>query len=163
MKSIKEILSSKRGRIGFAIVIAVVVIMALSFFIKPAHADGVGLSLATEITHDKRTRAGFIDYTGSFYSVYYGQWNSNEFNGTTRTAGAEYRRHFGNIFAGLGVAVLDQTTALNGTNDNFSLTVGYSFKYADAFCRHFSHGSQLNIAPDRANGGWNFCGGRWGF
>jgi hypothetical protein len=164
MKSIKEVLSSKRGRIGFTIVVLVLGVLLFSS-IQKCHAEGLGVSVAKEVTHDEATIAGFVDYTAPSWSVYVGQWDSAQFTKDRNmvVVGAEYRAHLGPIFAGLGVAHLNQLTALNGTKDNFSLTIGYSSSFGDLFCRHFSHASMFGIEPDKANGGWNLCGGRWGF
>lgn len=159
MKTLKDILTTKRGRIGFTIV-ALVLVVVLFGTIQRCRADGFGVAVAKEVTHDEATLAGFLDYTAPTWAVYVGQWDSARFrtDRNVRTAGAEYRAHLGHVYAGLGAAYVDQLTPLNGTRANFSLTIGYDFGAIDAFCRHQSHGSQLGLAPDKANGGWNWCG-----
>lgn len=161
-KYFKTIWKNPRGRIGIGFVIAMIVIMGLSWC-SFARAEGFGLSVMKEVTHDENSFAGFVDYTTPSWSTYVGQWRSDRFGGDTRLAGAEYRRHLGPLFAGIGAAWLDQLTPLNGTLWNFSVTVGWDFGRAQALCRHISHASLLGIAPDKPNGGWNFCGGRFEF
>lgn len=164
MKTLRNIFSSKRGRIGFTIV-ALVLTVTLLGLVNQCHAEGIGISVTKEVTHDEATLAGFLDYTAPSWSVYVGQWDSARFR-TARnmhTVGAEYRTTLGPVFAGLGAAYLNQLTPLNGTRANFSLTIGVHLTSADIFCRHTSHASMFGIAPDKANGGWNWCGGRIGF
>lgn len=161
MKKLQAILSSKRGRIGFTIVALVLAVILLSI-VNKCHAEGIGISVTKEVTHDESTLAGFLDYTAPSWSAYVGQWDSARFR-TARNmhaVGAEYRTHLGPVYAGLGAVYLNQLTPLNGTRPNFSFTVGMRLWSATVFCRHMSHASILGIAPDKPNGGWNWCGGR---
>ena len=159
-----DIISTPRGRIGLGVIIVAIVILVLSFCAAvPARAEGFGLGVTKEVTHDESTLAVFLDYTAPFWSAYAGRWNSDQFGGVTNLIGAEYRRHLGPLFAGIGAAWLDQLTPLNGTQWNFSVTIGWDFGPVQALCRHTSHGRQLGIEPDKPNGGWNWCGGRLEF
>jgi hypothetical protein len=158
----KQILDNPRGRLGLWMVIVAVILMVLSFC-TTARAEGFGISAMKEVTHDEATYAGFIDYTAPAWSAYVGQWRSDRFGGRTRLAGAEYRRSLGPLFAGIGTAWLDQTTPLNGMQWNFSITIGADLGWADLLCRHISHASMLGIAPDKPNGGWNWCGAHLSF
>lgn len=156
--------SSKRGYIGLIIVVVAVIIILLSLFASHANADGPGVMVAREMTHDEGTNAVYVDYTGSFYSGYIGRWNSEQFGGASNIIALEYRRALGPCFAGIGPSYIDQTTSLNGTQWNFSISIGCGkIGPFDVIARHSSHGSVLGIAEDKPNGGWNFVGLRMGF
>jgi len=166
MKSIKEILSNSRGRIGFAITV-IALVLVLFGTLRQCHAAEFGITGLMEVTHREGSYAGFVDLTGQSWSVYGGQWRSIEFPGDngpiTKVAGGEYRTHIGQFYGGVGLAYLTQLTPLNGTQLNFSLTAGLDLGPFDLLCRHISHGSQLGIAPDKPNASWNWCGVRFGF
>lgn len=151
--------SVMRYRLG-AMFVAVVGAMLLIGVLNQCEAAD-RLMFLGEVTHTEGTPAAMYERDlGPFAARVHG-WHSLDHGDNYAVAG-EYRVRsvfFPCDFAGLGLSWLANRSALNGTNLNFSLSVGCQFERYVVLATHYSHGSKLGIEPNKPNGGWNFVGG----
>jgi hypothetical protein len=146
------------------------ILLAILFsFTTTAHA-GVSVGYMQDVTHAEGTPTIAVEVDLKPFAVYGMGWKSRQYD-DNYAVGGEYRLDFGGVsYVGAGLAYLVNQTPLNGTNLNFSVTVGIAgshiplirstlLRKCDAVYRHFSHGRSFGIKENLDNLGWNFLGG----